>query len=103
MLNLQEIQKQMLTLQEIQNQITPDWATLWTKEEMEKEMPGFFFLGVGWYLKPEASMLIFASPNVNVNKATEYVIWIFFKRDPRPNFQAMIDAPVRSQIKGTSK
>jgi hypothetical protein len=78
---------QMKTIAEM---IRPDDTFYWTQAEMEKEMPGFSFQGVGWYTRPEAVMLI-----VPDGKSDGYQLWVFYNRDPRVAFEALTILPER--------
>lgn len=73
------------------NLITPDWQINWTTKEIAEELPGFKFLGVGWYSKDGAWMLI-----INTDTLDNYHLQVWYDRDPRNGYDAIAQAPVRA-------
>jgi hypothetical protein len=76
--------------------ITPDEQMTWDTKQIADEIPGFEFKGPGWYFKENSSMLIISTSTQDV-----YTIQVFFDRDPRPGYGAVMEAPVRA-TDGTS-
>lgn len=70
--------------------ITPDFQATWTIKEIEDQLNGFKVNGPGWYFKDGTSMLVVATDMQDV-----YTILVYFDRDPRESFAAMVGAPVQ--------
>lgn len=69
--------------------ITPDWEITWDTKQIAEELPGFTFLGPGWYYRDSSWLLI-----TNTDIADVYTLQAFFDRDPRLGFASLVDAPV---------
>ena len=63
----------------------------WDTKQIAEEMPGFQFVGPGWYSKEGTWMLIVPTSLQDV-----YILQVFFDRDPRPGFQALSELLVRN-------
>lgn len=70
--------------------ITPDWQITWDTKQIAEELPGFVFLGPGWYYRDNSWLLI-----TNTDITDVYTLQAFFNRDPRKGFETLVDAPVR--------
>jgi hypothetical protein len=71
--------------------ITPDYQATLTPQQAEKELEHFTFAGAGWYITELGSMLVVATDTEN-----QFVFNIFYNRDPRTLFAAIVGAPVHT-------
>lgn len=78
--------------------ITPDWQITWDTKQIAEELPGFNFLGPGWYYRDSSWLLI-----TNTDIADVYTLQAFFDRDPRLGFASLVDAPVYLDKVGVQK
>lgn len=78
-------------------EIEPDWKQLWAPAEAEKQLEGFKFAGVGWYLYVSGSMLVL--PGI---EAAKFWFWVYDQRSPCEEFNRIVNAPVRVDERGVS-
>lgn len=74
--------------------ITPDWEFSGSIERIKNEFDGFLITGPGWYSKAGTWVL-----SVATEVAGNYMLLVFFDRDPREAFKAIALAPVKLLVK----
>jgi hypothetical protein len=71
--------------------ITPDETMTWDTKQIAEEIPGFEFLGPGWYTKSGSWMVLIPTMVKDL-----YTIQVWYNRDPRGGFAAFVEAPLRA-------
>lgn len=80
----------------IMQQFRPDWQKLFSVPEAERELHGFKFNGVGWYLLEEDSILVAeASVPVDGDGMPRYLFCVYNNRNPIEAFKSIATAPIR--------
>jgi len=72
------------------NNFNPDWRAFYpSKEEIENNLYGFKFTGIGWYESKTDTILILNSEN----KDPGYWVYVWNHSGAKKGFEAIIDLP----------
>jgi glutamine cyclotransferase len=75
------------------NQFRPDWTQTWNIKEAERELKGFKFNGIGWYLTKDDTLLII--PAFSQDDIDYFEFLVYNNRNPIKAFNQIANAPTR--------
>ena len=75
--------------------ITPDWTSVWTPDQAEKELENFKWQGAGWYINKSDTLLV--TPFGDDGHFFKFNV--YNGRNPAEDFNWVVNAPVRKDYR----